>query len=297
MVSLKYVQANDSIIVMRIIDSPFNQSNVVCIELEDGLAFVDASLKAVYTSKFRSEMEERFGKKASMLFLTHTHWDHYFGIDAFSDLPIIVSQVGLESLAKSLEEELSEEGRVRYLEAMNEQLAELGPLPEGWEEDWVPNYLNAKLSRPTMGVKDEMTVGSEKRLIQFRVVGGHTDCSAYLYVEPDRVLLSGDNLVAEHAKNSTCMLALLKPSCMELLKLFEDIGPSKIIPGHGPIVETDYVRTSREWFSAMFAKLRSMKDAGVTLENAVKDARLHDFFEPEKHTQWDRILNEWYQVA
>ncbi|MHA2379992.1 MAG: MBL fold metallo-hydrolase, partial [Candidatus Thorarchaeota archaeon] len=245
MVSVEYVDVNENIVLMRVVGTTFNQSNVTCIELEDGLVFVDASLKAEYASKFRSDMEERFQKNASLMILTHIHWDHYFGIDAFGGIPTVVSQHGLESLEKSLAEELSEEGRVKYLK----ELEQFGPFPDNWEEEWVPNYLNTKLFLPTHGVKNEITINSGRRRILLRVIGGHTVCSSCLYIEPDRVLLSGDNLVAEHANNSTCMLALLKPTTVEILKLFEDFEPWKIIPGHGPVVETEYLRESRLWFS------------------------------------------------
>ena len=111
---------------------------------------------------------------------------------------------------------------------------------------------------------------------------------------PDNVLIAGDNFNANHSENSACMLANLTEEGIKILKMFEELGPKHVIPGHGPAVTKDYITKSREYFEATFAKMKELKIAGLSLEEVKNHPDLPEFFEQEKHQQWDRIMSSWY---
>ena len=98
MVDTEIIDVTDDIVLMRVTGSQFNQGNITCIELDNGLAFVDTGQSVDRTAQFRKKMEKRFNKKALFVLLTHTHWDHIFGMDAFNDVPLISSEKGVESI-------------------------------------------------------------------------------------------------------------------------------------------------------------------------------------------------------
>ena len=295
MPSIENIDVTENIVLMRITGSDFNEGNVVCIALDDRLVFVDAGRVVKQVKEFRSKMEKRFGKKTALLLLTHTHPDHYFGVDAFSDVPIVTTDSGVKAIQEKLEKGWSIEGRREEIDEVMSFFKEKGEsIPEQFK-NWEKELLETKILRPTIGVKDEISIGSNGVGLHYRAVGGHSDCSAYLFFEPDNVLITGDNLVAEHANNSPCMLAGFDNKGLEVLQIFEEINADKLIPGHGPVVDTDYVRRSREWFMEMFGKLRELKDKGVSAEEAIKDSSLPEFFEDKKPRNWDAILNQWYE--
>ncbi|MFW9868709.1 MAG: MBL fold metallo-hydrolase [Candidatus Thorarchaeota archaeon] len=295
MPSTEYIDVRKNIVLMRITGSGFNEGNVTCIELDDKLVFVDVGRKAEPVKKFRLKMEERFGKETSMVLLTHTHQDHYFGVEAFKDVPIVTTYHGLKAVTDNLRDSWSHEGRLKTIEEVKGFFREKNePLPErfnGWDKE----LLATNLFSPTFGVKDEIKLESKDRFLFYRAIGGHSDCSAYLHFEPENILITGDNLVAEHASNSACMLAGFDAMGVEILRRFEDYKASLLIPGHGPIVDTKYVRKSREWFTKMFDHLRALKEKETPVEDVVADSSLPKFFEENKPNQWNNILSFWYE--
>lgn len=294
MINTEYIDVSENIVLMRITGTGHNEGNVTCIELDDRLVFVDAGRVAKPIKEFRSKMEERFDKVTSLLLLTHTHGDHYFGIDAFSDVPIITTSKGVESIAENMKTEWSQEGRQKTIEEVKGFFKEQGkPIPEKYKK-WQKDLLEAEIHPPTIGVKDEISIESNGGQIHYRSIGGHSECSAYLFCESENILITGDNLVAEHGSNSACMLAGLGADGVDILQSFEGMNVDKLIPGHGPVVNTDYVRTSREWFTNMFEKLRVLKKKGLSKEEAIADSSLPEFFEEKKPGQWENILGFWY---
>ncbi|MFX1370107.1 MAG: MBL fold metallo-hydrolase [Promethearchaeota archaeon] len=294
MPKMEITDVAENLVLMRVTDSSFNQGNVVCIALDEGLVFVDTGQTKARTAKFRSQMEKRFGKSAQFTLLTHTHWDHILGMDAFADVPIITTQQGVASMKKQLEEDLSAEGRKKVIEQSKGFLAERGVEPSEEQNEWFSSLMETKVSVPDIGVKDTISFGTMDRSYHYHLVGGHSECSATVFCESERILITGDNLVVEHAANSPCMLAGFNEAAIDILKSFEQMDVEKYIPGHGPIVENDYLAKSREWFTEMFASLKKLKLKEMKPEDAIADPTLPAFFEEAVPRQWENILTHWY---
>ena len=77
-------------------------SNVVCINTEEGLIFVDTGILLEKVKKFRQDMEKKFKKKTINLILTHAHQDHFFGMKAFLDVPIIATNASKKTIKERL---------------------------------------------------------------------------------------------------------------------------------------------------------------------------------------------------
>lgn len=288
------VDINENLILMRITGSDFNNGNITCIVLEDGLVFVDTGQFPKYVKEFRQEMEERFEKKTSFVLLTHTHWDHILGMDVFRDIPIIASHAGISIVKENIENDLSQEGRKKIIQDTKKWLEDQGaPITEERKEWW--NMLrDVQVFPPTIGVNGELCFESNGKVYKYNPIGGHSECSAYVHCETDRVLITGDNLVAEHASNSPCMLANFNREGIGILERFENMEIDTYIPGHGPPVQKEYLKKSRDWFNLMFNSLESLKSHDVEKEDAIKDSSLPEFFEDQKPRMWERILEVWY---
>ncbi|UCE11249.1 MAG: MBL fold metallo-hydrolase [Candidatus Thorarchaeota archaeon] len=287
----------NDIVLMRVVGTKANHGNVTCISLDDGLVFIDTGKDARATSKFRSKMEARFKKKPIFVLLTHTHWDHIFGMEVFSDVPIISSDAGVEAIRKELDGELSKEGRQKVIKQIRESLKEEGRTPSEAHKQFFDDLTNVTITVPSIGVKGEIEFGSEGRRYKYWSIGGHSDCSSVVFCEKEKVLITGDNLVAEHAANSPCMLAGFKPEAIEILESFEQMDVDTFIPGHGPVVGPEYVVKSTEWFSKMFSFLSDLKSKGVPSEKAVSDPALPEFFENATPRDYEHILEFWYNAV
>jgi len=138
-------------------------------------------------------METKFEKKASYLFLTHFHPDHIFGIKTFDEVPIIGSQTGLDKFQEDLKGDYSQKHRSAEIEKYRAEAKEQGQsLSDAWQ-GWAENYKNAELILPKFGVKKELTINNGSQRLDFQVVGGHSECSAFLFYEPDQILLYRDD--------------------------------------------------------------------------------------------------------
>ena len=77
-------------------------SNITCVSLDDGLVFIDCGMFIERAAKFRKDMEDKFKKKTLALVLSHSHVDHFFGMAAFEDVPIIASYSSEANYARQL---------------------------------------------------------------------------------------------------------------------------------------------------------------------------------------------------
>ncbi|MFW9922853.1 MAG: MBL fold metallo-hydrolase [Candidatus Thorarchaeota archaeon] len=296
-IKIDYITVNDNIIVHRKTGSEVNEGNITCVNMKDGLIFIDTGRNANETLKFRKDMEAKFSKETKFVILSHSHNDHYFGIAAFKDVPIIASKIFYEQYFEQEKQGLlSKEYRQKSVDHIKGE-ANQGKytLSEQWHKDWSINFVNAELLPISFGISDELVIGDKDQQLIFKTIGGHTACSGYLHYLPDNILITGDNFNCMHARNSGCMLAGINWDLLEILKKFEDMNPTKIIPGHGPVVEKEYITTSREYFSSTLTKLKELKEKGLSEEEAIQSPELPEFFEEEKHERHDFILSNWFK--
>jgi len=167
---------------------PFQTATMTCMVLPHELVFVDCGIIPEIASKFRSDMEERFQKDTSHLLLTHVHWDHIFGMEAFEDVRIVASTVGITYLKKNLKGMFSKERREKTAKRRFSNRKEIAECIK-----------NAKLFLPHIGVKEELRIGPKEEVI-FKVIGGHSKDSACVYAPEERVLCTGDNLLTYYAQ-------------------------------------------------------------------------------------------------
>jgi len=203
-------------------------------------------------------MEKRFDRPTRYLMLTHAHIDHILAMGAFSDVEVVAS------------------AKARPL--FEHQLA------IEWDEHTVDGYTNifptfkeaqktAKPFLPTIWVEGEQVFGSPTSQVVFATTGGHTTGSSYVYVPSDGVLVSGDLVQVDkypYFGDQSTDLAVW----IATLKKWYAMNPDHVCPGHGRVVDRTYLQLEWEWFERLTAALRTLKEAGVPLEEAVIDPSL-----------------------
>ncbi|MHA1112424.1 MAG: MBL fold metallo-hydrolase [Promethearchaeota archaeon] len=290
-------EINERITLHRFVGTPFNEGNIVCIAMNDGLIFVDAGRCADNATKFRQKMEEKYNLQAKMLVLTHSHGDHFLGMAAFEDVPAIVAEASNIEYAEMYELGFhTQEGRKSRLEEITNRIQKNGhDLKPGWLEDYVPNEIQSRWFKPQILVKDSIVISDQKseHEIDFVVCGGHSPCSAYLYDRSSKTMLTGDNLNSEHADNSGCMLYRAYLG-IDLMKQWSKMDVKKFVPGHGKVVDMEYLQKSIDYFTQLKSVITDLKVKETPKEQMLKHTLIPAFYEEKTPDFMDRVLEIWY---
>lgn len=266
---------------------PFQTATMTCIVLQE-LVFVDCGVLPQAALKFRSDMERRFQKNTSHLLLTHTHWDHMFAMEAFEDVTVVASKVGVNSLKKNLNGMFSKEKREKRAKTRFGDAKEIAEC-----------YVNAKLFLPHVGVKEELFIGPKKEVI-FTVIGGHSRDSASIYIPKERVLCTGDNLLSCYAQ-----LPGNPVKTLEIFHYWEMLDIEYVIPGHGNVVGKEYIIMVRTYFEELLSVLEDLKAQNLPVKEVLNHPDLPPYFGKnhptwveggEYHTQWlESNIKSWYK--
>ena len=188
-------------------------SNAIAIITDDGIVLFDALGSPSLAYKFYQKLREVTDQPVRKLFLSHYHADHIYGIQVFKDMGVeVVAPAGAEVYLES--------------DAAAERLEERRFSLEPWVND------QTRLVAPDRYISE--TTRFEMGGVHFTLdyLGeAHADGDMTLYVEPDRVLLSGDIIFEGRVpylgdSNTRQWLATLES--METTSLVA------LIPGHGP---------------------------------------------------------------
>ncbi|MHA1353963.1 MAG: MBL fold metallo-hydrolase [Candidatus Heimdallarchaeota archaeon] len=271
-----------------------HNTNIICIELDGGLVFVDSGRQDDVAIEFRQQMEKRFNKKATHLLLTHYHHDHISGMSAFKDVEIIGSKTGHKKYLEDLEGPLSKEGRKTSVEQWKKMAV---------EQNWDPSdsrtllwkyYPKVDIFPPTKAT-DEFEIGSGKQKVIFKRVGGHTECSAYIYLPHEDMVLLGDNFVGNLSSVGGCFFGGLRENIIPIYDEIINLKPKMIVPGHGPEADLAYLVKARDYYKGLFKALGEIFDKGIKESELLAYEGFPEFFD-EKPEYWDsRVLPRLYK--
>ena len=257
---MRYDQVTENVTLLRM-----NQgSNIICVALDDELAFIDASLNTIIARDFRKEMEKKYERKASTLILTHGHVDHFLGMDAFSDCKIIAAETGKSRFERLISLGFTKE----YLDNLSRIFPSIKVA-----------VATAKLSMPDMWVTERKTCGKNQELV-FQVTGGHSSCSSTIYYAKDKILMVGDLIQADvypyFGEPDTDM-----NKWIGALTEWEKEDFRFILPGHGGVLTKNYIPQVRIFFEKLMEELTKFKSEGVTEEDLIKKVILDEGYWPE----------------
>ena len=235
-------------------------SNAGFIVTDEGVVVFDAlgtpSLANLLLTKIRTVTDKPILK----VIMSHYHADHIYGLQVFKEqgAQIIAPKGVMDYLSSAVAEERIEERRFSL-------------------EPWVNE--STYLVTPDVIIDKPMEFKSGGVTFTLDVLGAaHSDGDLTLYVEPDRVLFSGDIIFEGRvpylgdANTKKWLDTLIK---MEVGKI------AALIPGHGPAAKNpnQAISTTRNYL----AKVRSV------MANAVQN--LDDFAETYDKTDWSEFEN------
>ncbi|MFW9942337.1 MAG: MBL fold metallo-hydrolase [Candidatus Thorarchaeota archaeon] len=244
---MEYSKISDNIYIMHPTQginpqkSAINTVPTTCIANPDGLIFVDCGVYPNLSSKFRLDMETKFQRKTTHLLLTHLHWDHFLAMESFKDVDIIASESGINEFNNFINIiDTLEEDKWASLLLIN-------------EEEIISIVKKVKLFPPNTLIKEELIIGSPGNEVIFRIIGGHSIDSAYIYIPSEKVLCAGDNLIECYAQ-----LPGTPEKTIEIYTHWASLAIDKIIPGHGNVVDKNYLLKVKTYFEDLVSALKNL---------------------------------------
>lgn len=233
-------------------------SNAGFIVTDEGVVVLDAlgtpSLANLFLSKIRSITDKPILK----VIMTHYHADHIYGLQVFKEqgAQIIAPKGVMDYLSSPMAKERIEERRFSL-------------------DPWVNE--STKLVFPDVIIDKPMTFSHGGIRFSLDVLGvAHSDGDLTLYIEPDRVLFSGDIIFEgriPYLGDSNTKTWLETLTQMEVSQL------AALVPGHGPAAKkpNEAIRATRKYL----AKVRTVMGEAVV--------NMDDFAEVYDKTDWSEF--------
>ncbi len=207
-------------------------SNAGVVVTGQGVVVIDAlgtpSLAAMLLQRIRQVTDQPIVK----VIVTHYHADHIYGLQVFKE-------VGAEIIAPA--------GAIDYLnsptaeERLEERRFSLDP--------WVNE--RTRLVPPDVYLKQDMAFTLGEVRFRLSLLGSaHSDGDLTVYVEPDRVLFSGDIIFEGRVPY---LGDADTKRWLETLQHMETAGLVALVPGHGPAARkpTEAIRATRRYLATI----------------------------------------------
>jgi glyoxylase-like metal-dependent hydrolase (beta-lactamase superfamily II) len=261
MVDIEYYRLTDNILVAT------SEMGFIAgvIALENFAVGIDSTLFPYTGGLLRKRSKSLFKLPMRMLFLTHYHGDHFWGIASFNDTVII----GSEALTQNIIDERKIQP-TRFEEWKKED-PEKAQLIEEIDTSFLPHIT----------FRGDIKIQEGDLSIDLYHSGGHTSCSSYAYFPYDKTLFAGDLIFAKEwpwAGDPTSNPEKWINALSDILKLNID----KVIPGHGPI-------TGKEEIEVYFNFLQELKEETIVALNkeiGVESIKVPTFYKDKTPGEW-----------
>lgn len=235
--------------VQQFRSAPFDLS-VVVVEGSDGLLLVDTGADPDEAATLLGAVRSRFGRVPRWVVNTHAHFDHTFGNQVFG--PGSETDAAIHGHA----------GIARHFEEYER------PRLAAWRDD--PSrepgrrWHDVRLTPPTHPVERATRLDLGGRIVELRPLPpAHTDTDLVVFLPAERVWIVGD-LVEESGPPmyGSGSFPLAWPAVLEEL-VGEMQSDDLVVPGHGRVVDREFVRRQAEDLRVIAARLAEAHAAGL----------------------------------
>jgi glyoxylase-like metal-dependent hydrolase (beta-lactamase superfamily II) len=162
---------------------------------------------------------------------TEKHFDHIGGNGYFRERGAeVYGHGGIERTDREFLSEIAE---------FNEQIS--NPTRRARREADV-FYGGTSLANPSRPIREDVTLELGDCAVEILLTPGHTPTNVSVYVAQDGVLFCGDCLVNGYLPNLDCGKTVDWQEWLVSLDRIVRLGPSVVVPGHGPVARGDDVK-------------------------------------------------------
>lgn len=246
-------------------------SNTGLVDLGSSTLVFDTGLTLRAAREIRRMAELLSGRAPSLCVNSHWHLDHILGNQLLADGPIFATRRTVEILLEkqaelahqltpgSLEADLREiEGRHRT-DATEAERAEYHAALR-IHRALFEEAIDLQLTPPTQDFDGELRIPGDREATLLTFGAGHTDSDAVLFLGKERVLFAGDLIVEGTHPNLT---SGDPEHWLTVLDRLEELGPERIVTGHGPLATAASLGTMRDYLSTVLELAQTAGDVEV----------------------------------
>jgi glyoxylase-like metal-dependent hydrolase (beta-lactamase superfamily II) len=211
---------------------PFLDVTVGLVQGRTGALLVDTGTTLAEAAEIDADVQQIVGRRVTHVVLTHKHFDHVLGSGVFAEAQIYCAPRVFDYLTTATER--LRDDALRYG-------ADVGEIDRAI----------AALRPPQHAIENAVADLGNRRLTIAHLGRGHTDADLVVVVPGDdgeRVVVFSGDLIEESgdpAINDDSDVAAWPDTLDRLLAVG---GPEAIyVPGHGCVVDADFVRRQRDW--------------------------------------------------
>ena len=222
-------QLTDSVHRCRL---PFLDVSVGLVQGRTGTLLVDTGTTLIEAREIDADVQQIAGRRVTQVVLTHKHFDHVLGSGLFLDSEIYCAPEVFD-----------------YLTTATEQLRD-DALRYGADADEIDRAI-AALPPPQHAVDNAVVDLGNFHATIAHLGRGHTDADLVVVVpgaDGERVVVFCGDLVEESADPAIDADSDVAAWPDTLDRLLAVGGPDAIyVPGHGRVVDAEFVRRQRDW--------------------------------------------------
>lgn len=281
-------------------------NNVVALKSQKGLVVIDSSISPSISSSIRKKIEEVFDcKNFIYVIYTHSHGDHTWGSQVFSEASFIAQENCLNEMAGIQEEVSGDIQRTQnYIDRLESQIKDMeSSSPEyrekkntavfyknivaGWSKNFAPVLPNI-----TFTEKLHLDLG-DLHLILIHFPEAHSKSDILIFCPEEDLLLTGDLFVP--GMNPSFLKTDTFPSIPDWISALKSVlsdkkAPSHVIPGHGDFLKPEDINVICQYFQDQFSSTQGKKSAftlfqKILVESGTQSAleRLQDMAASEEY--------------
>ncbi len=221
---------------------------------------------------------------------THHNGDHCWGNQLFAEMGTEI--IGHRLCAEYFRKEATPEFFVSLCEADDESLGAVAGFARALRRF---DFHDIELTPPTTTIDDDATIDLDGLAVELLYVGpAHTAGDVVAHLPEHGVLFTGDVLF-----NQCTPIGWegTFANWIAALERLEALEPAVVVPGHGPVGDTESLRGEREYLAFVYDQARAGYDAGRSSLDTAKGIELgpyRSWNEPERLAfQIDRAYREF----
>ena len=260
----------------KIIWTKEGRGNCAAINLGNKVVVVDAMIGPKPAQEWRKIVEKEFNKEVNLLVLTHHHFDHVGGTQAFKDATIISTIDALALIRDSFETSWS-------AEMVEEKIKERQELLNYGLDKFEPTY-------PTLSFEKEVTIYGDEEL-KIVKTDGHTRGSAYLWLPESKILITGDlffHKMYPYAADPSVNPLAWQSAIKEMVNL----KPEIIIPGHGNLANIEDLKEKGQFIDDLMSSIKEKLQEGISPEKMIEED-MPDYYSEERSEWRKQTISSW----
>ncbi|HTV80011.1 MAG TPA: MBL fold metallo-hydrolase [Steroidobacteraceae bacterium] len=252
-------------------DGTWGWSNAGLIVSRGATLLIDTLMSLPLTRRMLDAFARRIegGKVIDRVVNTHANPDHFFGNALVADAEIIATRATREEMAAF---------DPRLLSGLATGYRQMGDAGEFLFETMGRKFDFSGVEAVTLPARTfdarlSLRVGDKD--VELRDLGpAHTTSDTIVWVPADRTVFTGDLLFNEgHPIMWAGPIENWIAACRSIIGL----KPEVVVPGHGPITDSDAVRRLLAYFEYVRDEARQRFEAGLDFEAAARDINMSEY--------------------